>query len=69
MMVRGKAFSFGYEKIAKDVFVGNNVKAIEKKHLTVGQKTKLQDGVYIDALSRRGGTAWQPSGTRPKYAN
>lgn len=55
MMVRGKAFSFGYEKIAKDVFVGKNVKAIEKKHLTVGQKTKLQDGVYIDALSRGGG--------------
>lgn len=54
MMVRGKAFSFGYEKIAKDVFVGKNVKTIEKKHLTVGQKTKLQDGVYIDALSRGG---------------
>lgn len=68
MMVRGKAFSLGYEKIAKNVFVGKNVKAIEKKYLTIGQKTKLQDGVYIDALSR-GGTTWQPSGTRPKYAN
>ena len=54
MMVRGKAFSFGHEKIAKNVFIGKNVKAIEKKHLTIGQKTKLQDGVYIDALSREG---------------
>ena len=54
MMVRGKAFSFGYEKIAKNVFVGKDVKVIEKKHLTIGQKTKLQDGVYIDALSRGG---------------
>ncbi len=54
MMVRGKAFSLGYEKIAKNVFVGKNVKAIEKKHLMIGQKTKLQDGVYIDALSRKG---------------
>lgn len=54
MMVRGKVFSFGYGKIAKNVFIGKNVKAIEKKHLTIGQKTKLQDGVYIDALSREG---------------
>ena len=54
MMVRGKAFSFGHEEIAKNVFIGKNVKAIEKKHLTIGQKTKLQDGVYIDALSREG---------------
>ena len=54
MVIRGKAFSFGYEKIAKNVFVGKNVKAIEKKHLTIGQKTKLQEGVYIDALSREG---------------
>lgn len=54
MMVRGRAFSFRYEKIAKNVFVGKNVKVVEKKHLTIGQKTKLQDGVYIDALSRDG---------------
>ena len=54
MMVRGKAFSFGYEKIAKNVFVGKNVEVVEKKHLTIGQKTKLQDDVYIDALSREG---------------
>lgn len=54
MMIRGKAFSLGYKKIAKNVFVGKKVKVIEKKHLTIGQKTKLQDGVYIDALSRDG---------------
>ena len=54
MMVRGKTFSFGHEKIAKNVFVGKNVEVVEKKHLTIGQKTKLQDDVYIDALSREG---------------
>lgn len=54
MLVRGKVFSFGHKKIAKSVFVGKNVRAIEKKHLTIGQRTKLQDGVYIDALSREG---------------
>lgn len=54
MMIRGKTFSFGHEKIAKNVFVGKNVEVVEKKHLTIGQKTKLQDDVYIDALSREG---------------
>lgn len=54
MLVRGKVFCFGHEKIAKNVFVGKNVKVIEKKRLTIGQKTKLQDSVYIDALSRDG---------------
>lgn len=54
MMVRGKFFSFGHEKIAKNVFIGKRVKVIEKKHLTLGQKAKLQDGVYIDALSQDG---------------
>lgn len=54
MMVRGKTFSFGHEKIAKNVFVGKNVEVVEKKHLAIGQKSKLQDDVYIDALSREG---------------
>lgn len=54
MMVRGKFFSFGHKKIAKNVFIGKRVKVIEKKHLTLGQKAKLQDGVYIDALSQDG---------------
>ena len=30
MMVRGKIFSFGHEKIAKNVFVGKNVEVVEK---------------------------------------
>ena len=54
MMIRGKIFSFGYSNIANSVFVGKKVKVIEKKHLTMGEKTKLQDGVYIDSLSREG---------------
>ena len=54
MMVRGKIFSFGHKQIASNVFVGKKVKVIEKKHLMIGQKTKLLDGVYIDALSREG---------------
>lgn len=54
MMIRGKIFSFGYKKIAKNVFIGKKVKVIERKQLTLGQKTKLQEGVYIDALSQDG---------------
>ncbi len=54
MMIRGRIFSIGYDNIAKNVFVGRKVKVIKKKYLTVGKKTKLQDGVYIDALSRGG---------------
>lgn len=54
MMIRGRFFSIGYQNIAKNIFVGRKVRVIEKKHLTVGKKTKLQDGVYIDALSRDG---------------
>ena len=54
MMIRGKLFSFGRKYISHSVFIGKKVKVIEKKRLTIGQKTKLQDGVYIDALSRDG---------------
>lgn len=54
MLIRGKLFSLKYESISNNVFIGKNVKIIEKKHLTVGQKTKIQDNVYIDALSREG---------------
>ena len=54
MMVRGRLFSIGHGQIANDIFIGKKVKVIEKKHLTIGQKTKLQDGVYIDALSKKG---------------
>ena len=51
MLIRGKVFSLGYSDISGDVFVGRNVKAIEKKKVSIGHKVKLHDGVYIDALS------------------
>ena len=53
MMVRGRFFSFGCSNIANDVFIGHGVKTYEKKYLIMGSKTKLHDGVYIDALSAR----------------
>ena len=54
MMIRGRFFSLGYKNISKSVFVGEKVKVIEKRKLSIGEKTKIQDGVYIDALSRNG---------------
>lgn len=54
MMLRGKVFSFHYNKIANSVFIGKKVKIIEKRKLFIGYKTKLQDRVYIDALSKEG---------------
>lgn len=55
MMVRGRLLSFGHNKIARDIFVGRKVKILEKKYLCIGAKTKLHDGVYIDALSEASG--------------
>lgn len=54
MMIRGKLFSFKHGQIANSIFVGKKVKVVEKKRLIIGQKTRLQDGVYIDALSKEG---------------
>ena len=54
MIVRGKFFSFGYQNIASNIFIGKKVKIIEKKSLIIGHRAKLQDGVYIDALSKDG---------------
>lgn len=54
MMIRGVLFSVGNKKIESDIFVGKNVKVIEKRELVIGHKTKLHNGVYIDALSREG---------------
>ena len=54
MMIRGKIFSAGYKNIENSVFIGKKVKVVQKKCLKVGIKTKLQDGVYIDALSQNG---------------
>lgn len=54
MMIRGRMLSIRFPNISNNIFVGKKVKIIEKKHLTIGEKTRLQDGVYIDALSRDG---------------
>lgn len=54
MMLRGKWFSLGHPSIDHSVFIGRNVKALEKRFLKIGSKTKIHDGVYIDALSKKG---------------
>lgn len=54
MMIRGKLFAFGYSNIQNDIFIGKKIKIIEKKRLSIGNKTKLQDSVYIDSLSKEG---------------
>lgn len=54
MLIRGKFFAFGNKNIANDIFVGKKVKVLQKRYLTIGAKSKLQDGVYIDALSKEG---------------
>lgn len=55
MMIRGKLFSLGYNQISGNIFIGNNVKVREKRYLIIGNKVKLHDGVYIDALSKETG--------------
>ncbi|MCI8527565.1 MAG: acyltransferase [Lachnospiraceae bacterium] len=54
MMVRGKFFALAHKRISHSVFVGSKVKVLEKRMLAVGEKVKLHDGVYIDALSQEG---------------
>ena len=54
MMIRGKFFACGKKAIDSSVFVGRKVKVKEKRYLTIGAKTKLHDGVFIDALSKEG---------------
>lgn len=54
MLARGKVISLGYRSIAKSIFVGKKVELIERKLISIGKKSKLQDGVYIDALSTDG---------------
>lgn len=54
MMIRGKLISLGNNRIASDIFVGKNVKISEKRLLHVGKKTKIHDGVVLDALSKEG---------------
>ena len=54
MMLRGKFFSICYRPINNSVFIGKNVKVREKRFLQIGEKTKIHDKVYIDALSTDG---------------
>ena len=54
MMIRGKLLSVGNRKIASSVFVGSRVKTYEKKYLSIGAKTKIHDGVVLNALSCEG---------------
>ena len=54
MMVRGRLLSLGHRKIAGSVFIGRGVQLLEKRYLTLGAKTKLQEKVKIDALSTDG---------------
>lgn len=54
MFVRGRLFSFGYQLIDKSVFIGKKVKVLEKRYLSIGAKTRIHDGVYINALSKNG---------------
>ena len=54
MMIRGRLFAVGYTLIHRSVFIGKRVKVLEKKHLSIGEKAKIHDNVYIDALSVEG---------------
>ena len=54
MMVRGKLISIANKNIYSNVFIGKNVKFIQKNRLFVGSKTKIHDNTRIDALSING---------------
>ena len=54
MIFRGRIFSACFPLIDHSVFVGKKVKVIEKRQLSVGTKSKIHEGVYIDALSTDG---------------
>lgn len=54
MLIRGKFFSVGNYKINSSVFLGRKVKVSEKRKLSIGAKTKIHDGVVLDALSTNG---------------
>lgn len=54
MLIRGRIAALTGRGISANIFVGKRVKLIARKYLTVGPKTKLHDGVKIDALSTDG---------------
>lgn len=54
MLVRGILRSLGNKNIARSIFIGKHVVLHEKQYISIGPKTKLHDGVKIDALSTDG---------------
>ena len=54
MMLRGKMIAFFYKSISNDIFVGKHVVLKEIDRISIGPKTKIHDGVVIDALSTDG---------------
>lgn len=56
MLIRGKYKKIGMSGSRKKVFCGAHVKLKCKKKMRIGNGVTLQDGVYIDALSKMGVT-------------
>lgn len=54
MMIRGRLFSVGQKTISSHVFIGKGVKVLEKRYLSIREKTKIHDHAYLDALSTEG---------------
>ena len=54
MFVRGALYAIGNRKLHKTIFIGRKVKLYEKRYISVGAKTKIHNGVKIDALSTEG---------------
>lgn len=54
MMIRGRIFAIRHKNISNSTFIGKKVTVLEKRSLTIGEKTKLHDGVFVDALSSQG---------------
>lgn len=54
MMIRGFRKVLLYPKISKIIFIGAHVKLIEKRLISIGIKCRIDDRVYIDALSTDG---------------
>lgn len=56
MLYRGKFASLGMMKCGRHLFVGKNVSLKCKGKISVGLDVTIQEGVYIDALSKEGFT-------------
>lgn len=54
MMIRGRIVSIGHKQISSSIFIGKKVTISEKKMLSIGNKTKIHDGVVLDSLSTDG---------------